>query len=181
MTTTFEIEIVPAKAEHAKDIQSLLRESSRSMYINNGYSNEDFRGKFRNQISDEAINKCARNISSLSENDKYVVAKIEGRIVGLCYVEKEPSKNILHAMYILPEYQNQGIGSQLWKNVRGFLDPTKDTFLYVFDSNNNAIEFYKKLGFISTGKTITEDRFTSKEGVIISEIEMVLKANKFTH
>lgn len=169
-----EIDIVPTTAEYAKDIQCVLKESSRSMYLGCGYSKEDFDERFKDSLSDEAVNKCAENISSLSENEKYILAKTGDKVVGLCYVEKESSGNMLHAMYVLPEFQGRGIGAQLWENVKDFFDPTKDIILNVFVCNIHAINFYKKLGFADSGKRTADDRFTSKSGVAISEMEMVL-------
>lgn len=91
----------------------------------------------------------------------------------MCYAEKELSRNILHAMYVLPEFQGKGIGTKLWKNIVDFFDPKKYIFLHAFESNNTAINFYNKLGFIDSRKRINEDRFTSQSGITISEIEMI--------
>jgi ribosomal protein S18 acetylase RimI-like enzyme len=70
------------------------------------------------------------------------------------------------------------VGTAIWHEAAKFIDPTKDTFLEVADYNENAINFYKKLGFEDTGKRITDERFRMKSGSIIPEMEMVLKAKR---
>jgi hypothetical protein len=41
--------------------------------------------------------------------------------------------------------------------------------------NSNAIAFYKKLGFIETGRRFTNEKTRMKSGSIIPEMEMVIK------
>lgn len=174
MNIASEIIISSAIPENAFDIQNLLKDTSKQMYLDGGFSEEDFNLRFKDSISDNAINECAKNIESLSENERYIVALKNDKVIGLCYVEKEDIKNILHAMYILPEFQNQGVGTLLWKNVKDFFDSEKDVVLDVFVSNQNAIKFYKKLGFVDYGKRTSEERFKSSSGVNIIEMKMVL-------
>lgn len=169
-----EIKIVPVSDNNAKDIQFLLHEASRSMYLDSGYTEEEFNEKFKDSLSENQINKCKEVISSLSQNEIYNVALLNDRVIGLCYITKEETKNILNALYVLPEFQNQRVGTMLWENTKNFLNSKNKTYLYVFQTNIKAIEFYKKIGFLDTGKIINEDRFTKKDGVVISEVEMIL-------
>lgn len=73
MNTT-EIEIVPVSIEYARDIQYILREASRDMYLKSRYSEEDFAEKFKDSLSENSVNECANNILSLSGNEKYILA-----------------------------------------------------------------------------------------------------------
>lgn len=77
---------------------------------------------------------------------------------------------------MLPEFQGLGIGKMLWKKANEFLDPKKDTFVQVADYTENAINFYKKIGFVETGKRIENESQKFKSGAVISQIEMVKKA-----
>jgi RimJ/RimL family protein N-acetyltransferase len=56
------------------------------------------------------------------------------------------------------------------------MDASADIYVEVVDFNEQAINFYRKLGFVPTGRTIRDERFRMKSGAIFTEIEMVLKA-----
>ena len=62
----------------------------------------------------------------------------------------------------------------LWNDVAPFIDPNKETSLKVLMCNNKAISFYKKVGFIDTGK-----RYSDKSGKfplsekILDDVEMI--------
>ena len=84
--------------------------------------------------------------------------------------------NLLRTIYVLPEFQGKGIGKMLWNEFKDYLDPKKDTILQVATYNQNAIEFYKKLGFVDSGKRLLNEKWRMKSGSIIPEMEMVLKA-----
>ncbi len=83
--------------------------------------------------------------------------------------------NQLKTIYVLPEFQGKGIGKMLYEEVVKFSDPEKDTIVHVATYSKQAIEFYKKLGFVDTGKRFSEERFKMKSGAIIPEMEMILK------
>jgi ribosomal protein S18 acetylase RimI-like enzyme len=44
--------------------------------------------------------------------------------------------------------------------------------------NDRAKAFYKKLGFVDTGKRFIDERFRNKSGSIAPQMEMVLKAKE---
>ena len=168
------ITISPALPPDALGIQKVLRDSSRAMYLASGYSEEDFENRFRDSLSDSSVGRCAENLAGLSSLEKYVVARDVPEIVGLCYGEKTIDRNILHALYVYPKNQGQGIGKKLWDSMTDFFDPTKSVVLDVFVCNTPAIEFYKRLGFVDTGKRHSDESFKSKSGVEIIEMEMDL-------
>ncbi len=154
----------------------IIKLASKTMYLNCGYSTKDFEDRFNDCMSNESILSCAKNISSLSKNEMCFIAYSHNKPVGLCYAEKTSKNNHIHAIYILPDFQNRGIGRRLWSETQGFLDQTKDTVLNVFSCNVGAIDFYKKLGFIDSGKRIKQKKFESGSGIEIEEMEMIRKA-----
>jgi len=60
----------------------------------------------------------------------------------------------LDDLYVLPGFQNKGIGSEILKKCMD--ESAKPLYLYVFQRNSRAISFYEKFGFTvcrSVGKT----------------------------
>lgn len=104
-----------------------------------------------------------------------VVAVVDKKIVGfanfgLCGDETEVLKaGELRAIYLLYEFWNKGIGSQLLEYVTGVLKKEyKSVLLWVLDSNQNAIRFYEHHGFAQDGIEKEE----SIRGAIVHEIRM---------
>lgn len=89
-----------------------------------------------------------------------IVAVVENNIVGfVVYLEDsndiasiKPSSEIV-ALYVLKKYQKKGIGYALMQEALKRV--TKDTIiLFVLEGNNNAINFYRRMGFEFTGHKI---------------------------
>ena len=60
----------------------------------------------------------------------------------------------LDDLYVLPGFQNKGIGTQILKKC--IAESAKPLYLYVFSRNVRAISFYERLGFFvrdTVGKT----------------------------
>ena len=51
----------------------------------------------------------------------------------------------LDDLYILPEYRNRGIGSEILEKI--VQETEKPLFLYVFTGNTSAIRLYQRFGF----------------------------------
>ena len=51
----------------------------------------------------------------------------------------------LDDLYVLPEFQNHGIGSQILEKC--MLESINPLYLYVFSENVRAVSFYEKYGF----------------------------------
>lgn len=129
---------------------------------------------FKKFLTPQNIEKLALEIEGLPDDHHALVAKDEsGKIVGFAWLMKRSDSNELGAIYIHPEYQGIGLGKKIWNEAGIFFDPQKDITLTVQENNMNAIEFYKNLGFVDTGKKI--ENLTFPSGAIFSEIEMIKK------
>ncbi|MEI7480486.1 MAG: GNAT family N-acetyltransferase [bacterium] len=154
--------------EDTFEIQRIIQEASRSVYVQGGKTQEEIEKEVTSALSEENIKKVRESLSTLTENEKIVVAKVDGKIAGFVYIEKGEEKNILQAAFVLPQFQGKGIATKLWNNVKDFLNPKVDTYLDVISSNTNAINFYKKIGFVETGEV--------SAGRLLPEMKMVLKS-----
>ncbi|MFA6278776.1 MAG: GNAT family N-acetyltransferase [Candidatus Paceibacterota bacterium] len=144
------------------------------------YPNEEF-GITVDDIEDrwKDRNKAdGSRIRNAPDNELLLTAKDGDKIVGVCRAVKHTDKNNLQAIYILPEYQGQGLGNSFWKEALKFFDPKKDITVEVAIYNANAIEFYEKLGFKDSGKRFSNERLKMKSGAILPEMEMVIKASE---
>lgn len=123
------------------------------------------------------MEKRRRKIVEFQKNGRYVVAEVDGRIVGFCILVRDEDKNQLRGMYVSPGYQGKGVGTALWQEVRKAIDPKKDTYVEVATYNATAIGFYTKLGFKDTGRRFSDERLKIGKGGVIPEMEMRLDKN----
>jgi ribosomal protein S18 acetylase RimI-like enzyme len=167
------ITISGIKIDDAESAQEIMYRSSISVYLSLGCSNEVIENKFKDRSSIANITKQRKTIESLSSNERFMLARQNGIPVGLCYVERQEKQNYMHALYIVPEYQNQGIAMQLWNHVHEWVTD-KDVYLVVLEGNTPAVSFYEKIGFIKTGKRIENHDLYRNDGTTIFDIEMKL-------
>ena len=64
-----------------------------------------------------------------------------------------PNSGEIISIYFLPDYIGKGYGKKLIKAVLGELKKQgyKEVFLWTLEMNNNAIQFYEKICYITTG------------------------------
>ncbi len=177
---TNEIIISPAIPKDARGIQWVFYKTWLATYPNEqfGITLDDLEHRHKDKLTDEYIKGREKVIEEMTSDELFLVAKDNAEIIGVGYFTKK-EKNQLQAMYILPEYQGKGIGKQLWKEAKEFFKPGQDVYVEVVEYNMNAINFYKSLGFVDTGKRFSDERFRMKSGAVFPEIEMVLKAGQF--
>ena len=69
-------------------------------------------------------------------------------------------ENKLDDLYIFPEYQDQGVGSEIIKKCCALAD--EPVALYVFIKNQRAISLYQRLGF-EIVRTVNNNRYIMKK------------------
>jgi ribosomal protein S18 acetylase RimI-like enzyme len=70
-----------------------------------------------------------------------MVAEIEGEVVGFLSM----AEGMVHNLYVLPDFHNQGVGSALLDVAKTSSDGSLR--LWVFEPNKGAIRFYERHGF----------------------------------
>ena len=173
-----EIRIASASPEDCWGIAEAFYKTWLATYPNEkaGITVDDVEDRFKNAFTKEGLAKRAERIAHPEENTSFFLAKEGDKVVGLCNVIRHPDKNQLQAIYVHPEYQGRGVGRLLWGEAQKHFDFDKDTIAQVATYKTNAIEFYKKFGFIETGKEFSDERFRMKSGAVIPETEMIIKA-----
>ena len=97
---------------------------------------------FLNFISDEKLFKMF-----LSGNYKLMLAKSEGRIVGVIGVR---TGNHVSLLFVDESYHRQGIGRLLLSNMQRLVEEDKKSVRLTVNAAPYAVDFYKKVGFIAT-------------------------------
>lgn len=105
-----------------------------------------------------------------SEKSKYLVAKLDGEIVGFCGMKIMLDEADIMNIVVRKDYRNQGIGSLLLQNLINFLKELNITSmtLEVMEENYSAIHLYKNFGFKQIG--IRKNYYKDKNGLIMKNI-----------
>ncbi|WP_186430280.1 GNAT family N-acetyltransferase [Clostridium sp. BSD9I1] len=99
---------------------------------------------------------------SIAEKTIFLVAEVEGKIVGFTRCEGSKLSRFRHkaefGICILKEYWGQGIGKVLLENILMWADTVgiEKISLTVVETNTNAIQLYKRYGFSEEGLLIKD-------------------------
>lgn len=164
-----------ATPKDVRGIQTVFKEAWLMTYPNEQYgvTKEDIEEYFKDVYNKDKLDKFSDWIRNIPNNSKIFVAELENEIIGMCRIFITEDFNQLQAIYVLPPYQNQGIGKMLWDESLKYFDKNKKIIVQVATYNTNAIKFYEKLGFKDNQKRFTEERHrTLISKVLIPEMEM---------
>jgi GNAT superfamily N-acetyltransferase len=78
------------------------------------------------------------------------VIQVAGRDIGLIGIERRPGGWFLDKLYLLPAYQNQGIGSHLLRRLIDDASAAHAALRLTVLEVNPACRFYERHGFIVT-------------------------------
>lgn len=121
----------------------------------------------------ERIAKRAEHMQVDDGINYTLVARDGDQIVGYGRAVKGSKHNEIVTLYILPEWQNNGIGTKLLQHLLDWLGNERDVVLGVVPYNDKAIRFYEKFGF-RQGKEIPHDKPVFPSGKDLPELEMTL-------
>lgn len=172
------IEIKDAEPQDAEGITNVLYKAWLATYPNEeiGITAEDVEETYKDAFTEEKIKSQQERIANTPENQKRVVAKSGDLVVGVATMIRNEDNNQLRTIYVLPDFHSRGIGTKLWEEAKKFAVPGKDIIVQVATYNQKALDFYKKLGFVDTGKRWSDEKWRMKSGATIPEMEMVIKS-----
>jgi len=109
------------------------------------------------------------------QNIFFAMAKNEqGELIGLITIRKTDENTMfISRLYIHPEHQRKGIGTQLMQTALNYFPKLKLLKLECEKQNNKACSFYLKHGF-----KIIKEKEESIEGILIKTVEMEKLLNK---
>lgn len=84
----------------------------------------------------------------ISKDNAFLILDLSNKIVGfISYEHKGPSHAHINDLTILPQYQNQGIGSKAFEFILERLKDTRRIDLITHPKNTPALRLYLKYGF----------------------------------
>jgi ribosomal protein S18 acetylase RimI-like enzyme len=108
-----------------------------------------------------AITRDWHSLDKLKNNldqpySEFILSEGAKGIAGMAYAKQaNPEFVMLHQLYVLPQYQGQGIGRELLAEIEAAFPDAKAIRLEVEAANFGAVRFYEKCGF--TGDSETEN------------------------
>jgi ribosomal protein S18 acetylase RimI-like enzyme len=166
------LEIARAQPEDAEAWAKILKTAWLVTYPNEKYGidTEDILSK---DFDSPSKLEERRNSFVDSENGFYFVAKVYGQVIGLISGKNGEEINEIGAVYLLPEFQNKGIGKVLMEKAFATFKKQQTTKLTVVVYNDKAISFYQKFGF-QVGQSVTDKaRTTLPSGKTLPLVEMI--------
>lgn len=161
--------IEEAREENIEEILKINSIVWKDTYINseNNITLEDI--NLHTSITKERMNKYKEYLKKVDY--KCFIAKVDCKIVGYTWPRVINEKNQVGAIYILPEFQGQGIGKALIEKVVKFFKD-KPVYIECATYNHKAIEFYKKNGFVVSNGSKELFHKLDKTGKAIPLVEM---------
>lgn len=170
-----DIEIKETTVADTEAVHNVLYHTWKDTYINaeQGVKLKHIHEIIPATMSEEQLRKRQAWITNLPSDHCSFVAKRNGVVVGICAGYRKNDVSKLRSLYVLPQYQGQGIGAMLWRHFKDWAQ-TQRFIVHVATYNHPAIAFYERQGFVDVGKRFTEERFIFPDGVSIPELEMEL-------
>lgn len=84
------------------------------------------------------------------------IVLVDGRKAGQITVVEQSMSHFISGVYILPEFQNMGLGSALVQQImEKATENGRPVTLQVLKANEPARRLYKRLGFVETAEKLT--------------------------
>ena len=167
-------EALPDDAEAMRDVQ---RHTWIATYPNEAYgiTKEDIEARFR-EDPETVRERRERGRQSVCTAPFHSWVAREGRaLIGFCIVKQDDHENLLQALYVLPDFQSQGVGKRLLQTALDWLGSKKEVVLNVASYNEKAIAFYRAFGFVPDEPVASFEALQLPSGVRLPEIRMVKK------
>ena len=113
----------------------------------------------------ESLQGCIRRCSTAA-HAHFLVAELDGRIVGFLHYDSEGPEPELHRIYVTPLLKRQGIGSALLDELHSRLSPGATYILMVIAANYPAVAFYRRHGFTEDAVVDGPTYMSERMGVI---------------
>ena len=151
------ITIIRADVSHAANIATIGKKSFRRAFEHLFRCKEELFKYLEYAYDPLKLKKSLRK-----ENNVYLLALVDGEPVGFAKVKKYSlnehiesiSQMELQKIYVLQEYHGKNVGAALMNEVKSIAYEISPDYIWLDThiSNDRAIKFYEKNGFIKIGK-----------------------------
>lgn len=140
------IEYKKAKLSDCEEICTVMQTSAREL------SRKVYRDHLKDTFDKFYVDKTPDYIRKTLENQHSytIIAKNSDRIVGFIQLKFDHKVGNISHLYILPGYEGNSIGTQLFDLGKERAVQLNVDKLYV-ESTLNALSYYEKLGFVNIG------------------------------
>lgn len=113
----------------------------------------------------EALRTCIARCRDAVDGH-FIVAELDGRVVGFLHYDCEGPDPELHRIYLEPALKRQGIGSVLLRELHERLSPGATYILMVIAANVPAVTFYRRHSFVEEAKVDGPSYMSEHMGVV---------------
>lgn len=140
------IEFEKAKLSNYAEIHGVMQTSAREI------SRKTYHKELVDTFDKFYIDKTSDYIKQTLENpnNHTIVAKDDDRIIGFIQVKVNKKNGTISHLYILPGYEGNSVGTQLFSIIKEKAVQLNITKLLI-ESTLNALTYYEKLGFVNNG------------------------------
>jgi ribosomal protein S18 acetylase RimI-like enzyme len=166
------ITIRKAAKKDAREVAQIVHDSWLATYPNkeHGILAVDIQPVLDRMLSADGLRKREEGIETNT-----IVAMVDSAVAGMAYFKNRPEAYYLSAMYVHPRFLRKGVGTALWNELlNNYFLEKKPIFVSTASYNENAINFYKKLGFLPVGRG-NSAAATLPNGKVIPEVEMIFR------
>jgi len=175
-----EINLRKADPDDIPGIKNVQKVTWLDTYVNKeaNINPEDIESVFKDNEKPERKKKIEETKERYQEKSKQTwVAEENGKVVGFCEAINEKDNRCISAIYVLPQYHGKGIGGRLITKAFDWLGEDKPISVSPVEYNINAINFYKKYGFVETGEKVSrKNTIKLPTGKILPEIKLIRPA-----
>ncbi|MED3562037.1 GNAT family N-acetyltransferase [Bacillus xiapuensis] len=144
-----DFKIVSSKYEEANELFRIQKEAFHSEIIK--YKD------YHSSPATESWNNFVFRMLTTSHFSIYVNDKLAG---GICIVKQADNHNYLYRIFLGSEYQNDGLGSKILRQLEYRYPEVKKWSLDTPKDNQRNRHFYEKLGYKKTGEQIINKYLT---------------------
>ena len=112
-----------------------------------------------------ALQGCIARCQAASDAH-FIVAEMDGRVVGFLHYDSEGSEPELHRIYLEPGLKRRGIGSAVLRELHERLSPGASYILMVIAANVPAVTFYQRHGLVEDRRVDGPTYMSEHMGVI---------------
>ena len=125
------------------------------------------------ELIEQRLTRLRNAVAGVTAGSAVYVARSKNSLAGYVAPTLIDGQKHVGALYVLPEFQGQRLGTLLMQQVFDWHGLSENIFVHVGSYNLDAIRFYKRLGFEETGRDIIDDVARGRGIPEIPSIEMV--------